>query len=494
MADVTKITEKMVSEAVGAQNADVQILLDNRGGDFKISDAQPYVDAVNEMEAIGDQSKEVFDLHVESVNAHFEILKELTDTIIPEDDPFVEHYQTPPILEVLFDEDPEFRAAMDKFVDALDDYEGLIGKESMRRYAGFYGPTAVVDFAFCPGATSNVINRILKDIDGISDHYKQAILASKSWGMNTSYGLGADFAEAIEAGKSPDEAVKKEIATLKEIYDTPVAGQTRLMEDVTSFDVAEYMEKYRKRMEPVVKRAMEAEVHYGNIVTVPAYCVGDIGHHIAQSTYNMVKDDVTMAIIEAVSEVMENTLNKGVEEGYDSVYDVLSVATGSTAAAVATLLEDEGFTSAMVVDLLTKRFTNYVQLNPTRGAAVELHNVDFMDMIHRGSKIIDVEPIGKGAKVKGIPVDLDPLSENEVLSNPQRYAYPACAFTVRFSSLMRLSDYPCLLTSEPVTATLMTNVIALNPERPASPARVCKDCATCQYIKKHQHCNWDDSV
>jgi hypothetical protein len=45
--------------------------------------------------------------------------------------------------------------------------------------------------------------------------------------------------------------------------------------------------------------------------------------------------------------------------------------------------------------------------------------------------------------------------------NPQRYAYPACAITVRFSALMRLSDYPCLLTSEPVTATMMTNIIAL---------------------------------
>ena len=43
--------------------------------------------------------------------------------------------------------------------------------------------------------------------------------------------------------------------------------------------------------------------------------------------------------------------------------------------------------------------------------------------------------------------------------NPQRYTYPACAITVRFSSLMRLADYPCLLTSEPITATMMTNVV-----------------------------------
>ena len=54
----------------------------------------------------------------------------------------------------------------------------------------------------------------------------------------------------------------------------------------------------------------------------------------------------------------------------------------------------------------------------------------------------------------------------------------ACAVTVRFSAMMRLSNYPCLLTSEPVTATLMTNIIALQKEVAAAPARICKDCAS----------------
>ena len=43
---------------------------------------------------------------------------------------------------------------------------------------------------------------------------------------------------------------------------------------------------------PAVKAAVDDGVHYGNIVTIPAYCVGDISHHISQSTYNMCKDDV----------------------------------------------------------------------------------------------------------------------------------------------------------------------------------------------------------
>ncbi len=32
-------------------------------------------------------------------------------------------------------------------------------------------------------------------------------------------------------------------------------------------------------------------------------------------------------------------------------------------------------------------------------------------------------------KIAGFKVDLDPIGENEVLMNPQRYTYPACPMT-----------------------------------------------------------------
>ncbi|MEN6592622.1 MAG: DUF2193 family protein, partial [Methanobacterium sp.] len=84
---------------------------------------------------------------------------------------------------------------------------------------------------------------------------------------------------------------------------------------------------------------------------------------------------------------------------------------------------------------------------------------------------------------------------NEVIMNPQRYTYPACAITVRFSSLMRLADYPCLLTSEPITATMMSNIIALHKETPASPARVCKNCASASVVDfRHSYCQWKEAI
>ena len=257
----------------------------------------------------------------------------------------------------------------------------------------------------------------------------------------------------------------------------------------------------------VVLAAREAGVHAANIVTVPAYCVGDVGHHIAQSAFNMFKDDMVFGIYEAVMGVFENTLRRGLEQdAYKSEWDVLAVATGAPACAAAYILWLDSFNVPMVIDLFTKRFYNYAAMNPKRGEADELHNADFIDVLLRGEQILDIAPIGSGGKIKGIKVDLSPIDNHEVVSNPQRYTYPACAITQRFAALMSLSDFPCYLTPECTTATLMTNAIALNPDKPGSPVRGCKSCAVTTLIKRNVpyvkgigkgakgYCQWDVAV
>ncbi|MDD3753767.1 MAG: DUF2193 domain-containing protein [Methanobacterium sp.] len=499
---MVELYEKMVKEAMAAQKADVETIKNKRGTKFHIKDTKGYLDVVEKMEALPEQSESVINLHVDSVKAHYNTLSSLTDYIRPEDDPFVEHYQTPAILEILCEMDSKFKNSLDKFIEAIGKAEALVGKEVVRRYGGFYGPTCVVDFALMPGSTSNTINRILKTVD-IPENHKQAILSAKSWGMNTSYGIGEVFCNEIEDGTTVAQAVKKEIEQLQNIYQNPVEAQAELMDNAghTSFDVRKYMSQYGEKMQETIKAAMDDGVHYGNILTVPAYCVGDVSHHIAQSTFNMCKDDVTMAIIEATTAVMDSTLNKALPK-FKSEHEILSLATGSSACAVEYILELDGFNAPTVVNLLTQRFHNFVQLNPTRGGAAELHNSDFMDMIYRGWGYVDeARRLLNGSsgklvpKVSGYPVDLEPIHQNEVIMNPQRYTYPACAITVRFSSLMRLADYPCLLTSEPVTATMLTNIIALNKENPASPVRTCKNCAAASLVDfRHHHCQWREAV
>ncbi|WP_292517117.1 DUF2193 domain-containing protein [Methanoculleus sp.] len=497
-----ELYEKMINEAMAAQRADVETVKAKRGQKFTLEDTKPYVDVVRKMTAIGDQSQAVIDLHINSVVSHYEVLRSLTKTVRPEDDPFVEHYQTPVVLEVLKDQDDAFAKSVETFTKAIADAEARIGLEAVRHYGGFYGPTCVVDFALIPGSTSNVVNRVLQKTD-IPIEHKRTILAAKSWAMNTSYGFGDAFAHALEEGATPTEATAKEIETMQRIYLEPVEAQAELMDaaGMTSFDPQKYMSEYRRRMEGTVRAAIDDGVHYGNILTVPAYSVGDISHHIAQTTFNMCKDDVVMAVIEAVTGVMEATLKNSLD-AYGSYWDVLSLATGSSAAATEYILELDAFNAPMVVDLLTKRFHNYVQYYPARGAAAELHNCDFMDMIYRGWKLLDKARRNRNGAdqpltptVGKYPVDLTPIHRNEVLMNPQWYAYPACAISVRFSALMRLADYPCLLTSEPVTATMMTNIIALEKEKPAAPARACKNCATACLVDQRQHyCQWKEAV
>ncbi|HUU75924.1 MAG TPA: DUF2193 family protein, partial [Methanoregulaceae archaeon] len=141
---MSELYKKMVNEAMAAQNADVGMVKKKRGQAFVIEDAKAYLDAVKMMKPIGEQSKSVFSLHTNSVKAHFEVLEALTKTVRPEDDPFVEHYQTPVVMEILYDEDPAFRKSVNAFVEGIGKAEALIGRESARRYAGFYGPTCVV--------------------------------------------------------------------------------------------------------------------------------------------------------------------------------------------------------------------------------------------------------------------------------------------------------------------------------------------------------------
>lgn len=491
----SELIEKIVEDLIAVQKADIDVIREKRGGKFKISDAAPYVEAVKKMEPVAGIKKEVIDLHVNSVVAHFEILKDIAknETILPKDDPFVEHYQTPPILEILYELDPKFRDSVEKFVESFDKPEirALIGREALRKYTGYYGPVCIVDFAVSAGSMPGLFAMILDKIE-IEKKYRETILAAKSWGMNTSYGFGTKFIEAVEAGKTVKEAVDAEIERLKEMWLSPVETQVKVMEEVKheSFDPAEYMKRYRARIEPYVKAAFEGGVHPGNIVVVPAYCVGDVGHHIAQSMYNMAKDDVTFAILESVTGVLEKNIKKLLEAGkLTDSFRVLRAATGITAAATAYILALDGFTVPMVIDLLVKRFYNYVLKYPTRGAAAELHNCDFMDVLLRGERIIAPPPIGKGGKIMGVELDFTPITENYILMHPEEYTYPGCAITVRFSSLMRLADFPCLLTSEPVTATVNTYIVAQYPDRVISPPMICKDCAVSRLLSgRRTHC------
>ena len=126
-----ELYEKMINESMAAQRADVGVISENRYNDFKVTDAKAYADAVSNMKTLDNQSESVINLHKNSVASHYKVLTSVTETIRPEDDPFIEHYQTPPVLEILCEEDGEFADSVDKFINAIADNEALISKESI---------------------------------------------------------------------------------------------------------------------------------------------------------------------------------------------------------------------------------------------------------------------------------------------------------------------------------------------------------------------------
>ncbi len=75
LRNMQEIIRKMITEAMAAQHADVNQVKKKSGQNFVIDDTRAYVDAVKGMKPLGDQSKAVFALHTDSVNAHYTILK-----------------------------------------------------------------------------------------------------------------------------------------------------------------------------------------------------------------------------------------------------------------------------------------------------------------------------------------------------------------------------------------------------------------------------------
>lgn len=477
---VNKIVEKTVNDAIAAQNAAVSIIKEHRYDEFVLTHAKPFVDAVVSSKLAEGQSKEAMDLFQQSLLIHYDILTSLADTVTPRDTAFLEWQQTPATLDIMYKLDPDFRKAVDVFIEAIDASEDIIGIEATRVHNGFYGIISAKDFAAVPGSTFNVIAQIIARAD-IPKKYKQAILSAKSWGLNTIYVFGDTYTRVLKETRDVKKAIDEEKRYLKWIWDEPVESMKHLMELLghTSYDRTQYFDMYTERITPYVKAAFDAGVHPSNIVMLPTH-VGDVGHHIGPSYYKLCKDDMCMAILESVSKVVENTLRTALEMGkIKSPFDVASIATGASASAMADILAWDGFTPMHIQDLMQKRFSNFALTYPyDRPMVGELHINDFLDFITRGERINR----DHGGKVMGVPIDLAPVRDHPELNNVEAYAYPFCANTIRATALLRFMDQPCLLAPEPPSIAGMINALAMNPKVALAPVQMCKNCATRQYL------------
>lgn len=479
------LIEKVVNDATAAQNAAVQAIKTHRYEDFRLEHARPYVNVIKGFECSQEQSKEAMDLYQKSLLLHYDILTSLTETITPLDTAFLEWQQTPITLEIMYELDPEFRRAVEIFIETIDESEDIVGIEATRVHNGFYGIISSTDFAALPGSTFNVLAQIMARTK-IEKKYKQAILSAKSWGLNGIYVFGDIYTKVLGATRDVKKSIDEEKRYLKWSWDKPAEAMLHLMGELghTSYDRFRYFDMYRKKFSPIVEAAVDAGVHPANIVMLPTH-VGDIGHHIGSSYYKLCRDDMCMAVLESVSEVAVNTLQSALSaDKIKSPFDVASIATGASASAIADILAWDGFAPDYIQDMMQKRFKNFVLTHPfDRPMVGELHINDFLDFATRGERINAPKTRGGGGKkVMGVPIDLSPVRNNPELNNVQAYAYPYTAITVRATALLRFIDQPCLLAPEPPSIVAMVNALALAPEKPLVPVEMCKNCATSRYL------------
>ena len=291
--------------------------------------------------------------------------------------------------------------------------------------------------------------------------YKEAVEIAVTCSRNTSYTnlIGDTFAEIYESGGTWAEGVQAEKEILMQMWLDPIETQIQTLRKLgfSSFDPEAYLENFRDRIFHGVKKCVKIGVHYGNILMTVG-TAGAIEHHLGQMTYNFCKDDVIFAIFESVAEVLKRTLLKALRE--DKLKDPFWLPIPAiTGVAAAYLLKQECFTSKMIEDLLLKRSRRMYQLEPRRLLREDL-NPAFMNWITRGEYLLE----HNHGKVGDIKVDLSPIDENEVLKNPARYTWGQTPITLKFSALMRFSDEPYMLMSDPAFITWWVDVMALRPK------------------------------
>ena len=469
--------EEIAHNGLRLQKECVDAIEKYRFDKFRFEHAKGFVDAVETMKPFDSQSSEAFQLYRMSLMIHFNTLRSLTESIKPFESAFLEWMQTPVAFERLKELDPSFKESVEILARTVDESDQIVGIEAMRLANGFYGITSAKDFAAIPGSTLSVLAKIV-EWAGIDKEHSLTILASKSWGLLTSYVFGDMFLLVLRETGSIQKALEAEKRAMKRMLLEPVEMQTSIMRSFgfESFRPEDYYRIYIEKFTPYIDSAFKENVHPANIVVLPTH-VGDVGYHIGWQYYSICRDEMNMDILRTHYATLERNVENAIENGYvKNIFDLSAFFTGISAAYIYRLLSDEGFTADMLTRLFTERFYHSIIGNQfNRYIVRELHVNDFMDFAARG------ERIGRDEwRIRGYRVDFSPLEESSYLNSGELYAFPFCNSATRFASLMKFVDMPCLLAPEPPSITVMVNAIAMNPEKAFAPVNLCKGCATAE--------------
>ncbi len=390
-----EFVENVIENLIAIQDSIVRHVRQNRGTRFHISHWEE-ITAIKERTPMRDGiSKTTIQMYRQAARFHYECIRGMTDTIHPHDEPWLENIQAPAIIQLLKEQDPQFKRAVDDLIQAIDkDEQRAVERTAMARYTGQYGPTWIFGErglapherylsggAAVPGTQRHLYHTLLNQVEA-DDNAKGAIAGSRV----TSYAnmVGLSFCRSLEGGGSLKDAVQAEKEMLIRQWEDPMRAQKHLMDELhfTSFDVQRYMEELKALVTPYIEGCVREGIAYRNIIWIPTL-IGDL-HHVGQMAYNMCKDDMTMAVFEAVARCLERTLKSGAASrpGLHSipVFDI-------TATASAYILNLDGITASDVAHLVNQRHRRLIAQNPQIYQREDMNEL-FVKYIETGEAIM----------------------------------------------------------------------------------------------------------
>ncbi len=449
-----RFVQSVIENLIAIQDSIVRHVREHRGGKFHISHWEEVTEIKGRTPERDGISGSTIQMYREAARFHYECIRSMTDTIDPHDEPWLENIQAPAVIQLLKEQDPRFRRAVDDLVVAIaEDEDRAVERMAMARYTGQYGPTWIFGSREIQGnhkspprsgpvpGTQRYLYRSLLDRVDADDNAKGAIADLRV----TSYAnmVGLAFCQALQGGSSLADAVRAEKDMLIRQWEDPMGAQKQRMDSLgfRSFDVETYMDGLKGLMSPYIERCSREGVSYKNIAWISTL-IGDL-HHIGQMAYNMCKDDMTMAVFEAVARCLEWTLRAGADTRSGladiPVFDI-------TATASAYIMNLDGMTAGDVAHLVNQRHRRLIARDPEVYQREDMNEL-FVEYLRAGERILAANP-GK-PQVDGLPIDLSPVDEDPVIRDPASYTWGQLPITARFAAMIKFVDEPYMLISDP---------------------------------------------
>jgi hypothetical protein len=445
--------EQVIHNLIAVQDSIVRHVRQNRGGKFHIDQWQEITE-IKEKTPYGENiSRNAVDMYRAASRFHYECIRGMTETIDPHDEPWMENFQAPVVIELLKEKYPAFRKAVEQLIQIiLQDENRAVEQMAMARHTGQHGPTWVFGQRKVPGTQVYMYQKLMEQLEA-DDNAKGAIAHSRV----TTYAnmIGLMFSTAVGQGKSLAEALQDEKEMLAKQWLNPIESQAEMMElmGFRSFDVKKYMAELKNVLSPYIDKCANDGIAYRNIIFISTL-IGDL-HHVGQMTYNMCRDDMTMAVFESVARCLENTLKAGAAT-FSTIYDIPSIF-NITGTASAYILNMDGFASQDVEYLVHQRHRRLIQRNPQAYIREDM-NEFFVEFIKAGEKILSANP--DNPEINGLRIDLSPVKTDPVLQDPASYTWGQLPITARFSALIKFVDEPFMLISDPGWAPIWISASA----------------------------------